>query len=162
MALERAVMDASSSDSDEDDALRFIPRFNNTDTGLRMEMQEAREARAREAEEGVGGGSIVDQSQFRNTEVQHAIQSVHNCKCDSHILPTSSIVEIQLSLQSLTHSCLVTTPDHRTAEVKTGSSQKVLSMSKPKKAKRSHDEERLLVLRLLLQPEHDKKRHKKS
>jgi hypothetical protein len=105
MALERAVMDASSSDSDEDDALRFIPRFNNTDAGMRMEMQEAREAREREAEEGVGGGSIVDQSQFRNTEVQHAIQSVHNCNCDSHILLTSSIVEIQLSLQSLTHSC---------------------------------------------------------
>jgi hypothetical protein len=70
MALERAVMDASSSESDEDDALRFIPRFNNTDAGMVMEMQEAREAREREAEEGVGGGSIVDQSQFRNTEVQ--------------------------------------------------------------------------------------------
>jgi hypothetical protein len=72
MALERAVMDASSSESDEDDALRFIPRFNNTDAGMRMEMQEAREAREREAEEGVGGGSIVDQSQFRNIEVRLA------------------------------------------------------------------------------------------
>ena len=77
MALERAVMDAEQSDSDDDgqDAMRFLPRaghgHTNADAGMALELALAKEALEHDAEEGVGG-SIVDQSQFRNLEVSFA------------------------------------------------------------------------------------------
>eukprot|EP00611_Tribonema_gayanum_P026399 TRINITY_DN6282_c0_g2_i2.p1 TRINITY_DN6282_c0_g2~~TRINITY_DN6282_c0_g2_i2.p1 ORF type:complete len:189 (+),score=54.89 TRINITY_DN6282_c0_g2_i2:46-567(+) len=78
MALERAVADEASSSDDGNDMseLKFIPRTAQTDAGLAMEMELTRDLRARELEEGdaAGGNFIVDQTQFRNTEVGKGYQ----------------------------------------------------------------------------------------
>lgn len=71
MALERMIEEGIRSDGEfsdnELDELAFIPRYGNNDAGLKVEFELAKEAleRDRELEE----FSIVDQSQFRNTEV---------------------------------------------------------------------------------------------
>ncbi|KAG5185699.1 hypothetical protein JKP88DRAFT_311523 [Tribonema minus] len=78
MALERAVADEASSSDDGNgmSELKFIPRSAQTDAGLAMEMELTRDLRARELEEGdaAGGNFIVDQTQFRNTEVGKGYQ----------------------------------------------------------------------------------------
>ena len=80
MALERAVMEASSSDEDHD-PLSYIPRASNYDAGMSMELLLARESMEHDAEVGNEKMSIMDQSQFRNTEVRDLVTSAEPYCC---------------------------------------------------------------------------------